>query len=238
MEPSDFPIGMEPAQGFGGLVANPWLWITALLLAGLIFFMGLQWGKLKAEEKAREALKKNLEAIYKAINDKARAAAAAPKPQVMSGAQALLNEINRLLGPVAALGSFGSLTGNLSNALEGKGGHDDHAHDDHGHGDHGGADHGGAHAATDKAKAASAAAAASNIHITIGDVSQGASAHAGGHGSAHGIDISAIRKAVLEFTDYWSRPTMVAELMAAQRALVTPMPHAPPKPVSKPASSH
>ncbi len=238
MEPSDFPIGAEPAQGVDGLIANPWLWITALLLACLIFYMGRQWGRLRAEEKGRIALKKNLEAIYKSINDKARAAAAAPKPQVMSGAQALLNEINDRLGPVAALGSFGGLTDKLSNALEGKGAHDDHGHDDHGHGDHGSGDHGGVHAATDKAKAASAAAAASNIHITIGDVSQGASAHAGGHGSAHGIDISAIRKAVLEFTDYWSRPTMVAELMAAQQALVHPMRSSPPKPVSKPASSH
>lgn len=234
MDPSDFPIGPEPGAGLGGLAGNPWLLIAALILMALIFFMGFHWGRVRAEEKGRAALKKNLEAIYKAINDKARAAAAAPKPQVMSGAQALLNEVNKLLGPVAVIGNFGKFTDNLSDALEGKGGHDDHGHGDHGHGDHGA----GAHASSEKAKAASAAAAASNIQITIGDVSQGASAHAGGHGSVHGIDISAIRKAVLEFTDYWSRPTMVDELLAAQTALVTPMPPAPPKPVSKPSSSH
>lgn len=237
MDPSDFPIGAEPAHGLGGLAANPWTWITALLLGLLIFYLGTRWGKVKAEEKGRAALKKNLEAIHKAIKDKARTAAAAPWPQVMSGAQALLNDLEGLLKPVAELAPLGTHTNALSSQLRPDQCHGGHGHTDHGHGDHGrGGD--AAHAATDEAKAASAAAAASNIHITIGDVSQGASAHAGGHGSAHGADICAIRAAVLGFTDYWSRPTMVAELMAAQKALVTPMPPAPPKPVSKPASSH
>ena len=233
MEPSDFPIGVEPAQGLGGLVASPWLWITALLLAVLIFYMGLQWGRLKAEEKRKAHLAEVIERIYKAINDKARAAAAAPRHQLMSAAYALSEEIRILIGPVVALTPFGNRAVGLCNALEGRPTTRDHGDDDacshdsadqangsHGAGAHGGADHGSTGGAV------AAAAGAAQVNISIGG-DAGSGGH--GHGRGHTTQPGAVRIAVMDVCDYWSRPTMKAELKAAQKALLRMPPAAPKK---------
>ena len=229
MEPSDFPIGVEPAQGLDGLMANPWLWITALLLAVLIFYMGLQWGRLKAEEKRKAHLAEVIERIYKAINEKARAAAAAPRHQLVTAAHALSDEIRTLIGPVVALTPFGRRAIALRDALAGRPASREHGEDDHDGHAAADASHGeGAHASAEHASAGgalAAAAGAAQVNISIGG-NAGSGGHSAGHGHASPPD--AVRTAVMDVCDYWSRTTMKAELRAAQQALLT-MPAAAPK---------
>lgn len=230
MDPSDFPIGVEPVRGADALIYNPWLWIAALLLALLIFWMGLHWGKLKAEEKREAHLREVVDRIYKAINDKARAAAAAPRHQLVTAAHALSDEIRNLIGPVVALTPFGRRAIALRDALAGRPASRDHGDDDHDSHDAADASHGeGAHASAEHAStggALAAAAGAAHVNISIGG-NAGSGGHATGHGSGHATPPDAVRAAVMDVCDYWSRTTMKAELRAAQQALLTMPPAAP-----------
>ena len=243
MDPSDFPIGVEPTQGLA--LMSPLVLFVLVALIVLVLGGGYFFGRRRTEEAMWSAREGACASIHKLILDRARAAAAATRPQVMAGAQALSDEIHRLLGPVAALGAFGGLADRLKAALGADAGHGDHAHGDHGshggHDDHGhGGEHGGGHGGGALADDHGKAPKAGGIHINIGDITRGAD-HGAGHKPAHGkpgVDIDAIRKVVLDFTDYWSRPTMVAELMAAQKALVTPASKPKSKAVPNLSSSH
>lgn len=245
MVSSEFPVGAQAASGGIG-VADPIVLFTALAIGMIIAGAAYYFGRRATEDAMWRAREDAATSIHRAILDKARTAAAATRPQVMAAAQALLDEIDKLLGPVAAISAFGAAVSRLKGGLEGKPAPEAKPADDHGSGHgsgHGGGDHPpgkdehghgkpgepgeGSHPATRHSP---------SINISIGDVS-----HGGDHGKhdhkpapGKGVDIDAIRTAVLAFTDYWSRPTMVAELRAAQRALVTPAP----KSVLKPAASH
>ena len=77
----------------------------------------------------------------------------------------------------------------------------------------------------------------SQINISIGGASS-----AGGHGHGPGHDahppapaLGAVRTAVMDICDYWSRSTMREELRAAQAALLRKPPPPPEKPI-KPAA--
>lgn len=229
MDPSEFPTVVEQSSGF-----DPALLILGA--AGAIIFLLIGWftGRNtlvgEAESRRREAC----ETIHRAILDRARVAAAATRPHVMSTAQALADEISLRLGPVAKLGAFGKHVKGLEEALKGPSkppapavpahavGHGD-GHAPEPRPDHG---HGNGHAVP----------AQVNIDVKVAHPD-----HKPHHPDKPKDDkpapvdqIDAIRAAVFNFTDHWSRAEMVSELQAAQRALLTPAP----KPVFKASGSH
>ncbi|HYE41941.1 MAG TPA: hypothetical protein VEA15_00990 [Caulobacteraceae bacterium] len=233
-----------PLYGSPGLLENPWFWLTAVAIGVMIAIFSAMGARQHLRDQLETSRKGACEGIWKAINDKARTAASAPRHQVPAAAQVLANEVTALLGPVVALAPLGGKAKALLEALDGKpakhdkhhgeGGHDKPAHDSvhEGHGPsepaHGeNTDHGdaGAHSA------ASASNSGSHIHINIGDRHHAAAAHtpAATHkpephkpaGPRDAIDVDAVRAAVLAFTDYWShRETIVGQLQAAQIALL------------------
>lgn len=239
MESSEF-VDALPQQAYDPLsLQNPWIWVTAILIGLLVLWLGWHFGSTRAREDDEDDLRKVVDRIYDRINDKARIAAAAPRGKVVSAAWDLHDEIRSLLGPVVDLTPFGRRANALGLALAGKSTSRDHGDpepggDSHGdahsgghgdgHGSHGGGhDGGGAHPAT----ANSPAGPQVNISITSaaphGDKPHGDK----GHGDAHG-GRDAVRDAVIDICDYWSRSTMKAELAAAQKALTT-MPASKPK---------
>jgi hypothetical protein len=221
-----------PTYGEVFLAEQPWFWIAVLLLGVLILWLGWHFGSTRGDEQRRADQRKIIDAIYDAINDKARIAAAAPRNKAVSAAHDLHEEIRKLLGSVVVLTPFGSRAMALKLALDGDtsththgdaeaysaepraaahGTHDAHAGASTAGGDHG---HGGseAHPATAHSPPG---AVGSQINISI----------AGGSGGGHGHGgatppLDAVRRAVMDICDYWSRSTMKDELAAAQQALL------------------
>jgi len=240
MEASEF-IDAVPQQAYDPLsLQNPWIWVTAVLIGLLILWLGGHFGAIRAREAAEDDLKSVIDRIYDRINDRARAAAAAPRGKVVSAAWDLHDEIRKLMGPVVDLTPFGRRANALALALAGKPTSRDHddpepAGDNHGEahsgghdGGHGGS-HGGGHGGGDAHPATAHSPAGPQVNISItSSASHGEKPHGDkGHGDAHGAR-DAVRDAVIDICDYWSRSTMKAELAAAQKALIT-MPASKPK---------
>lgn len=236
METSDFVDAVpQAAYDSGGLlITNPIVLATALLLGVLILWLGWHFGAAKSRDDLLDDREKVIDAIYDRINDKARTAAAAPRNKVVSAAHDLNEEIRKLLGPVVDLTPFGRRASALTRALAGKPttrNHDDPepAGEDHAaaHPPAAAAHGGEPHPAT---ASSPATASASQVNIQI---STPPPTHGGGHGAGHGDgqpQRDAVRDAVMDICDYWSRTTMKAELLAAQRALLrmpAPKPKAP-----------
>lgn len=246
MDSSEFVDAVPvPTYGEGLPLDNPWVWVTALLLGLLILWLGWHFGSGRAEEENRQRQRQVIDAIYKAINDKARIAAAAPRGKAVSAAHDLADEIRALLGPVVDLTPFGRRAVALERALAGRPVSRDHDdpepaaanHGGSGHGAHGsghGSGHGDSHGAHPATAHSPPAAAGANINISIGG--HGAEGGHGAHGG-HAPPLDAVRTAVMDICDYWSRSTMKAELGAAQQALLKMPPPPPFKPI-KPASGH
>jgi hypothetical protein len=227
MEPGEFQDGLDPAPfayGYQPLAwISPWVLLTFVLLVFLVAFLFHHFMRESEEKESRRQRDEIIDRIYKAINEKARTAAAAPRHQLVTAAHALWDEIHNLLGPIVALTPFGNRAVALRDALAGRPVHRPHD-DDHGDG-HGGDGHGGhddGHGA-----ASGASTVASQINIAIG----GAAGSGGGHGpSGSTPSTDTVRTAVMDICDYWSRSTMKTELKAAQQALLTMPPPPPPKP--------
>lgn len=236
MESSEFIDAVPQAAYDGGglLITNPLVLATVLLLGALILWLGWHFGAVKSREDLLADREKVIDAIHERINDKARTAAAAPRNKVVAAAHDLNEEIRKLLGPVVDLTPFGRRAAALDRALAGKPttrNHDDPepAGEDHAAA-HAPAPPAPAHGEPHPATAHSPAAAASqvNINITNPPPAHGGGGHGHGHGHGDGQpQRDAVRDAVMDICDYWSRTTMKAELLAAQRALLR-MP--PPKP--------
>lgn len=227
MESSEFVDALAPTAYDGGglLLTNPWVWITALLIGILILWLGWHFGAGRARDELAEDRARVIDAIYDRINDRARIAAAAPRNKVVSAAHDLHEEIRKLLGPVVDLTPFGRRATALARALAGSPtsrNHDDpqpHADEAsaaHGAGGHGPGDGHGHGGEPHPATALSTPAPASQVNISI---SAPATTGHGGHGEAH-PPRDAVRDAVMDVCDYWSRSTMKAELAAAQKALL------------------
>ncbi|MBX7248951.1 MAG: hypothetical protein K1X35_07920 [Caulobacteraceae bacterium] len=233
MEPGDFQDGMAPAADYAPVsLTTPWVLIVGVLLAFLILYLGYYFGRRRTEELVWRRRADACKSIHKAILDKARTAAAATRPNVMSTAQKLFDEITLRLGPVAIFGGpLGRLTKELGEALRGPvkpskpAPKPVHAAS---------VEHAGA---TPQDAATTAGAGPTQVNITVSTAanassSAGASCSVCGHapcacgkGDAPSIDqVDAIRKAVLDFCDFWNRPHTVEEMMAAQKALLTPAP--------------
>ena len=230
MEPSEFPTVVEQT---GGL--DPVLLILGAAIAAIMLLIGWFTGRStligEAESRRRDACR----SIHQAILDRARVAAAATRPHVMSSAQALADEIAMRLGPVAKLGAFGKHVKSLDEALKGPskppapaapahaGGHGDGGHPPHPAPE----PHHGVHPPHHPHAPAQVYNDVKVAH------------HDPHHHKPHEPEkprddhkpvdqIDAIRAAVFNFTDHWSRAEMLGELEAAQRALLTPAPrHVP-----------
>jgi len=225
MESSDFAPVVESTAG-AGFIDPIWLFIAAAA-AVLLVVVGWVVGRGSLISEAEQHRRHACASIHKAILDRARAAAAATRPHVMSSATALFEEINLRLGPLASVGgTFGKDVKALSEALKGQARPPAPAAPAHA-----GGGHGDGHADPKPGDKPESAPAQVNIDVNV------ANGHAGGHGKAGeaaGDQIDAIRAAVLHFTDHWAQPETERQLHALQRALLTPAP----KPVFKPSASH
>lgn len=251
MVSSEFVEGLAPAGNDGALlVTNPWIWITALLIAALILWLGWHYGSVTSEEDLQRKRREAVDGIYDRINEKARAAASASRDSADYAARSLNKEIKELLGPVILLTPFGRRATALERALAGLPTSRDHG-DPEPPADEGGAGQGGhgeghGHAPSGDghghAPAAGHPATANSPPTAMGsqiNISIGGGAPAPGHGPGHDAHppapaaaLSAVRAAVMDICDYWSRSTMKDELRAAQTALL----RKPPPPPAKPGS--
>lgn len=224
MESSEFQ-DLGPAAGYGApLLSQPWLLLTAVLLAALLLYLGYYFGARLAMSNEDRRRQKRIDSLWDDINKKAKTAAGAPRHLVIAEAQNLLTAIQLHLGPALALLPVLNFANDLHGALH--------------PGSHGAGHHGGAHAAAQGAHASEspsdshaggevtssaaqsqsqAQTTASQINISIGTAPATGTAHPPGGGA--GLDIQAIRDAVFNFRTQWDRPAMRVELRAAQRAL-------------------
>lgn len=230
-----------PVYGAPGLLENPWFWLTAIAIGVMIAIFSALAGRQRLRDELEASRRGACEGIWKAINDKARTAASAPRHQVPGAAQTLANEITALLGPVVKLAPLGDKAGALEAALAGtprKGptggaseqGQEKPQEDQSSTAEPvSGNEHKPTPAEAGGHATSSASSGGSHIHINIGDRH-----HGGAHpptpprpeapkpaGPRDAIDVDSVRAAVMAFTDYWShKETIVGQLQAAQIALL------------------
>ncbi len=249
METSEF-LMVDGPERYGPSLGlyNPWVWITAILLLILIWFLSRHYHENRWRETAKRQLDDAVDRIYRRIRWRAEKAAGAPRNQVRARAEDLLEEVRRLIWPLVVLAPLGLRATNLERALEGRelieehdpehghgghghGGHD-HAHGEHGHGEHRRGDHADGRHDHDGDRGREAApiqtqaqAAQININLTARHDPPSAPSPPPPPPKPptqrSPSDVDRLRAAVLAFSDYWSRPSMKDELRAAQRALIT-----------------
>jgi len=245
MYQSDFPVE-QPTPVF-----DPTL-IFLLILAGvaiaaLAFFAGRLTGRGERREKASDAPRK----IHEAIRARCAAAGSAHSGELEKKAQELLDEVERLTGPLLSFGGpCAKAFQQLSNALDGKSAgetlkaasNSGAAHDNPGKpGDDAICAVPGSekHQGDDKRRGGGVEVLSRNVTI-VGSPTvllgarapdakhEGRSEHPEGPGSKEYKQV--LRLAVAEFADFWNRPNSLRALEDCQKSLTT----LPPMPKEKP----